>query len=82
MKSLRQDDNITIQVINGYTAKNDASAQKYAYADIYGAEVSALSYVVDKANNSKYINPNALFNLSLVYDENKEISSIVFVQRQ
>ena len=81
MKSLKPDDNISIQVVNGYTAKNDTSAQTYKYSDVYEAEVSALSYVVDKANSSKYINPNALFDSSLVYDDNKEISSIVFKQR-
>ena len=36
---------------------------------------------LDKTNASSYINPNASFTSTVVYDENREISALVFVQK-
>lgn len=81
IKGLEEKDELTVVVSNGYTMKNKIEPQKYAYSDVYAVNSTVLSDITDKTSNSRYINPGALFDSVLVYDENQEISSVVFVQR-
>lgn len=81
IKRLEEKDELTIEVSNGYIIKNKTEAQKYTYSDICSVNSTVLSDIMDKANGSRYINPAALFDSALVYDENQEISSVVFRQR-
>jgi hypothetical protein len=81
LKSLKEDDGVTIIVSNGYTIKEKKEPQNYTYALIYADESKILQEIIDKTNAERYINPNASFASTVVYDDNREISSVVFVQQ-
>lgn len=81
LKTLKEEDGVTIIVSNGYTVKNSSKAQEYDYSSIHAENSTILQDVMDKSNLSRYINPNASFTSTVVYDENREISSVVFVQK-
>jgi len=72
---------VTIIVSNGYTIQNKEEPQKYTYTSISSDDSKVLQEIVDKRNVKKYINPNASFTSNVVYDENREISSVVFEQK-
>ena len=74
IKGLGDKDELTVVVSNGYTMKNKIEPQKYAYGDVHAVNSTVLSDITDKTSNSRYINPGALFDSTLVYDENQEIS--------
>ncbi|MBO5354260.1 MAG: hypothetical protein J6A77_13285 [Lachnospiraceae bacterium] len=81
LKTLKEEDGVTVVVSNGYVVKNKMEAEKYDYGDIAAKDSTVLSEIQDKTNASRYIKPNAFFTSTVVYDENQEISSIVFVQK-
>ncbi len=81
IKSLREEDGVTVVVSNGYTLANRMDAQEYDYARISGATSTVLEDITDKTSVSHYINPNASFSSDVVYDENREISLVVFKQK-
>lgn len=81
LKSLEEEDSVTIVVSNGYTIKNKETPEKYTYESIHGEEAETLSEITDKKNSKQYINPKALFRSYVTYDENKELSTIVFEQK-
>ena len=81
LKSLKEEDGVTIIVSNGYTIQNKEEPQKYTYTSISSDDSKVLQEIVDKRNVKKYINPNASFTSNVVYDENREISSVVFEQK-
>lgn len=81
LKSLEEEDEITVVVANGYTVKNEESPKKYTYESIHGEEATTMAEVTNKKNKSQYINPDALFFSHIIYDENNEISSVVFEQK-
>lgn len=81
LKNLKEEDGVTIIVSNGYTIQKSETAQEYTYQTIYGKGSTVLQDIIDKTNSSRYINPNASFSSTVIYDENREISSIVFVQK-
>lgn len=81
LKNLKEEDGVTIIVSNGYTVQKSESAQEYTYEGIYEKGATVLQDIIDKTNSRRYINPNASFSSTVVYDENREISAIVFVQK-
>lgn len=81
LKNLKEEDGVTIIVSNGYTVQNNSEPQRYDYSSITTKDTTVLQDVIDKTNQKRYINPNASFTSTVVYDENREISSIVFIQK-
>lgn len=81
LKTLKEEDGVTIVVSNGYILQNDEEPQKYTYASIHAKGSKVLQEIVDKTNGKKYINPNATFSSNVIYDDNREISSVVFEQK-
>lgn len=81
LKTLKEEDGVTIVVSNGYTIQEKDDPQEYTYESIHASDSKVLQEVVDKTNVNKYINPNASFTSTVVYDENREISSVVFEQQ-
>lgn len=81
LKNLKEEECVTIEVSNGYTLKNNMEAQKYNYALIHAVNSTVLNDVMDKNNSARYINPNAEFASTVVYDANKDIASVVFEQK-
>lgn len=78
LKNMKED-GVTIMVSNGYTIKNKKDAQKYTYKKLQEEDI--LKEVADKSNSMRYINPNASFNSTVIYNDNKEISALVFEQK-
>ena len=81
MKNLKEEDAVKIIVSNGYIIHKNESAQEYTYGGIHDKDATVLMDILDKTNSKRYINPNASFSSTVVYDENREISAIVFVQK-
>lgn len=81
LKTLKEEDGVTIVVSNGYTLKEKKDPQNYTYESIHANESKILQEIIDKTNTEKYINPNASFTSTVVYDDNREISSVVFIQQ-
>jgi len=81
LKTLKEEDGVAIVVSNGYTVKEKKAPQVYTYTSIHANESKLLQEIIDKTNTEKYINPNASFSSAVVYDDNREISSVVFVQQ-
>lgn len=81
IKTLKEEDGVTISVANGYTIANKKAAQEYQYAGIHAESSTVLKDINDKTNKECYINPYASFTSNVVYDENREIFSIVFEQK-
>lgn len=81
LKTLKEEDGVTIVVSNGYTIKEKKSPQTYTYEIICANDSKVLQEIIDKTNSEKYINPNASFTSNVIYDDNREISSVVFEQK-
>lgn len=81
LKNLKEEDGVTILVSNGYTIKNNSDPQRYTYQEIHKEGSEILSDIMDKTCKQRYINPNASFSSYVIYDDNREISSVVFEQR-
>lgn len=81
LKTLKEEDGVTIVVSNGYIIQNNGEAQEYDYAEIHAVDSTVLQDVMDKTSANRYINPNASFSSTVIYDENREISSVVFEQQ-
>ena len=81
LKNLKEEDGVTIIVSNGYIIQKNESAQEYTYDSLYEKNATVLQDILDKTNSRRYINPNASFSSTVIYDENREISAIVFVQK-
>ncbi len=81
LKTLKEEDGVTIKVSNGYTISNKKPAQEYNYSLIHDEGSTVLQDIIDKTNRKRYINPNASFTSAVIYDENREISSVVFEQQ-
>lgn len=81
LKNLKEEDGVTIIVSNGYTIQKNENAQEYTYEKIYEPGTTVLQDIIDKTNSRRYINPNASFASTVIYDENREISALVFVQK-
>ncbi len=81
LKTLKEEDGVTIVVSNGYIIQKKEDPQKYTYELIHEENSKVLQEVVDKTNVKRYINPNASFSSTVIYDENREISSVVFEQK-
>ena len=81
LKTLKEEDGVTIVVSNGYTIQKETAPQKYTYESVHAKDSKVLQEIVDKTNTQKYINPNASFTSNVIYDENREISSVVFEQK-
>lgn len=78
LKGLKPEDVITIEVQNGASTK----AQQYTYDEIQETNSTILSDIVDKTNTEKYINPRASFTARLDYDDNNELSKVIFQQKK
>lgn len=81
IKTLKEEDGITIVVSNGYILAKGDEAQEYTYSDIYGKNATVLEDIINKEKKEFYINPYASFSSDVVYDDNREIFSIVFEQK-
>ena len=81
LKTLKEEDCVTIVVSNGYILHNQENAQEYDYDSIHAADSTVLQDIIDKSSMRRYINPNASFSSTVIYDENREISSVVFEQQ-
>lgn len=81
LKTLKKEDSVTIVVSNGYILQHQENAQEYDYDSIHAEESTVLQDIIDKSSIRRYINPNASFSSNVVYDENREISSVVFEQQ-
>lgn len=81
IKTLKEEDGVTISVANGYTIANKKPAQEYQYSGVHSDSSTVLKDINDKTNKECYINPYASFTSNVVYDENREIFSIVFEQK-
>ena len=81
IKTLTKEDGITIVVSNGYTLSCGDEPQSYDYDQIYQSGSKVLEKITNKGEKDYYINPYAFFSSDVVYDENREIYSIVFEQK-
>ena len=81
LKNLKEEDGVTILVSNGYTIQKQKEPQAYTYEMLHEEGAEILQEIVDKTKVEKYINPNASFVSSVIYDENREISFVVFEQQ-
>lgn len=81
LKTLKEEDSVIIVVSNGYILHHQESAQEYDYASIHADDSTVLQDIIDKNSSQRYINPNASFKSMVIYDENREISSVVFEQQ-
>lgn len=81
LKTLKEEDGVTIVVSNGYVIQNGEKAQEYNYELIHAADATVLQDIMDKTNVKRYINPNASFASAVIYDANREISSVIFEQQ-
>lgn len=79
LKTLKED-GVTIEVANGYVIQKGGESQKYNYK-LVQEQPELLQKIMDKTCVQNYINPNASFSSTVIYDENREISSVVFEQR-
>ena len=82
LKGMKKEDEVMVVVSNGYTLKNKEEPQKYNYESVFGENETTMAEVTDKKNAKKYINPNALFYSYVTYDDNNEISAVVFEQKK
>ena len=84
LKTLKEEDGVTIVVSNGYIMKNKSETVKpreYTYESLHENDGKELKEIINKKNLYQYINPNASFNSSVTYDDNREISSVRFEQK-
>ena len=81
IKSLKEEDSVTVVVANGYILSKKKEPQEYDYAEIHAADSTILKDIADKSQKEFYINPYASFTSNVLYDENREIYSIVFEQK-
>ena len=81
LKNLKEEDGVTVIVSNGYTIQKNEDPQEYTFESIYELGATVLQDITDKTNSRRYINPNASFSSTVIYDENREISALVFVQK-
>ncbi len=81
LKTLKEEDGVKIVVSNGYIIQKKEKPQEYTYETIHADGSKVLQEIVDKTKQSIYINPNASFSSNVIYDENREISSVVFEQQ-
>ncbi len=81
LKTLKKEDGVKIVVANGYVLKNKDSEQEYTYTSIHANDSTILQDITDKTCVRRYINPHATFSSAVIYDENREISSVVFKQQ-
>lgn len=81
LKTLKEEDGVKIVVSNGYIVKNKMDAEEYDYNALTEKDSTILADVQNKTMEKRYIKPNAFFTSTVVYDENQEISAIVFVQK-
>ena len=81
IKTLKEEDGIKIVVSNGHVIQNNGQAEEYDYDKIHAEDSTVLQDVMDKTSVSRYINPNASFSSTVIYDANREISSVVFEQQ-
>lgn len=81
IKTLKEEDGVTIYVSNGFIMKNEQNPRVYNYESIHEEKSTILSDITDKTKVQYYINPNASFTSNVIYDENREISSVVFEQK-
>ena len=79
LKTLKED-GVTIVVSNGYVIQKGGEPQKYNYK-LVQEKPEMLQNIMDKTCVQSYINPNASFSSTVIYDENREISSVVFEQQ-
>ena len=81
LKNLKEEDGVKVVVSNGYIIQKNEEAQEYTYSGIHQKESTILHDILDKTNSLRYINPNASFASTVVYDENREISALIFIQK-
>ena len=81
IKTLKEEDGVSIVVSNGYTLQKREEAQEYTYECIHTAGSTVLKDICDKTKKEYYINPYASFTSNVMYDENREIYSVVFEQK-
>lgn len=81
IKTLKEEDGVSIVVSNGYTLQKREEAQEYTYECIHTAGSTVLKDICDKTKKEHYINPYASFTSNVMYDENREIYSVVFEQK-
>ena len=81
IKNLKEEDGVKVVVSNGYIIQKNEAAQEYTYSGIQEKDSTVLQDILDKTNSMRYINPNASFTSTVVYDENREISALVFIQK-
>jgi len=81
IKTLKEEDGVTIVVANGYTIAKKEEPKEYTYQDIYASDSELLKYIADKSQKAYYINPYASFTSGVMYDENREIYSVIFEQK-
>ena len=81
LKNLKEEDGVKVIVSNGYIIQKSEEAQQYTYNEIHAKDSTILHDVLDKTNSLRYINPNASFTSTVVYDENREISALIFNQK-
>jgi len=81
LKNMEERDGLTVYVSNGYTVQNKLSAQEYDYRTIYCEEDTVLDDISDKNVPARYINSTAVFASDVMYDENEEITAVIFKQK-
>lgn len=81
IKSLKEDDGVKIQVMNGYCVSEKLVTQEYEYDMINADNSTVLSDISDRTKETNYINPTASFASSVIYDENGVITAVSFIQK-
>ena len=76
IKGLTEDDSYSIKVTNG-----TGTEKTYTYTMVNASDSTVLEDITDKSEKECYINPTASFKSALTYDENGEISCVLFKQK-
>ena len=61
LKSLEEEDEVTVVVANGYSVKNEETPQKYTYESIHSGEAATMAEVTNKNNKTQYIQMPSFF---------------------
>ncbi len=82
IKTLTEEDGISIKVKNGYLVSKSKEAQEYTYPEIHASDSKVLTDISDSANEESYINPSSSFMSKLEFDENGEVAAVSFEQKK
>lgn len=82
IKTLTEEDGISIKVKNGYLVSKSKEAEEYTYLKIHTEDSTVFADISDSTKEECYINPSASFLSKLEFDENGEVEAVSFEQKK